>query len=317
MAELDTQFEKTNAYLQRFAEKALLDASNNSRKISTNIKPDLSSPRVDVDLNKPNLKEPPNFSDLFPDADGTSEEVTRLNGEVNEWLSRYFPAIDECLQNVPDEWLCNIITNKNPFGLHESVFEAIWNSARDREERQFRAADATLRTEFSSRGFTLPPGAYITALDRARQQASEAVQEVNRTEAIRNEEVKLQLLQFAVEQANQYKMAIMSALADFYRIWVTIPDKEIERARVRAQAYSSLYSALSTYYNVEISFEELRLRAEGLDAETQMSTDRNKIALYDAGGANSALATAVRGFADVAAQASSASGALIAQIEGI
>ena len=317
MAKLDTQYNATNQFLQRHADKSLRDATNAARRISNDRKPELSSPRIDVDLNKPNIKEPPNFSDLFPDADGTSEEVTRLNTQVNEWLSKYFPSIDGCLQTVPDEWLCNIITNKNPFGLHESVFEAIWHNARDREERQFRSADSTLRAEFSSRGFSLPTGAYVTALDRARQQASEAVQEVNRTEAIRNEEVKLQLLQFAVEQANQYKLAIMSALSDFYRVWVTIPDKEIERARVRAQAYSSLYSALSTYYNVEISFEELRLRAEGLDADTQISTDRNKIALYDAGGASNALGTAVRGFADISANAASAAGTLIAQIEGV
>ena len=317
MATSDQTYNAANQFLQGHAEKALLDASNAARRISNQVKPELSSPRVDLDLNKPNLQEPPKFSDLFPDADGTSEEVTRLNNEVNEWLARYFPSIDGCLQNVPDDWLCNIITNTNPFGLHESVFENIWHNSRDREERQFRSEDATLRAEFSSRGFTLPTGAYVTAMDKARQRASEAVSEVNRTETIRNEEVKLQLLQFAVEQANQYKLAIMSSLAEFYRTWVTIPDREIERARVKSQAYSALYSALSTYYNVEIAFEELRLRAEGADVDAQVSSDRNKVALYGAENASSGLGQAVRGFADVSASAASSAGTLIAQIEAL
>ena len=317
MPELDTRYEATNQWLQSHAEKALREATNTRNRISAGAKPDLTSPRVDLELDKPNLQEPPKFSDLFPGGDDTDVEVRRLNDMVDDWVSQYFPAINECFRTVPDEWLCNIITNKNPFGLHESVFEAIWHSARDREEKQFRSADATLRAEFSTRGFSLPSGAYVTAMDKARQQASEAVQEINRQEAIRNEEVKLQLLQLAVQEATRYKLGIMSALSDFYRAWMTIPDKEIERARVRAQAYSALYSALSTYYNVEVAFEELRLRAETADVEAQISTDRNKIALYDAGGASSALGQAVQGLTDVSAQAAAAASSLIAQIEGV
>jgi len=112
-------------------------------------------------------------------------------------------------------------------------------------------------------------------------------------------------------------MAIMSSLAEFYRVWVTIPDKDIERVRVRAQAYNSLYSALSTYYNVEISFEELRLRAETGDVDAQLATDRNKVALFAANGAASALGSAVRGFSDISAGAANAAGSLVAQIESI
>lgn len=317
MPELDTRYEATNDFLQKHAGDALREASNTARKISSQAKPDLSDARLDVDLDKPNIGPPPNFSDLFPNSDGTAEEVQRLNGMVDSWLSDYFPSINDCLQNVPDEWLCNIITNQNPFGLHESVFEAVWHNSRDREERQYRSEDATLRAEYSSRGFSLPPGAMVAAMDKARQRASEAVQEVNRSETIRNEEVKLQLLQFAVAEANRYKLGIMSSLADFYRMWVTIPDKDIERARVRAQAYSSLYAALGNYYNVEIAFEELKLRAESGDVDAQLTGDRNKIALYSADNAASGLGAAVRGFADISGQAAGAAGSLIAQIEGV
>lgn len=317
MAELDTRYQATNDFLQQHAGDALREASNTARRISSLKKPDLSGARPDVDLDKPDIGPPPNFSDLFPNADGTSEEITRLNNMVDEWLADYFPSINDCLQNVPDQWLCNIITNQNPFGLHESVFEAVWHNSRDREERQFRSEEATLKAEYSSRGFSIPPGAMVAALDKSRQRASEAVQEVNRTESIRNEEVKLQLLQFAVQEANRYKLGIMSSLAEFYRVWVTVPDKDIERARVRAQAYSSLYSALSTYYNVEIAFEELKLRAENSDVEAQLSGDQNKIALYSADNAASGLGSAVRGFADISAGAANAAGSLIAQIESI
>lgn len=317
MSELDTRYDETTAFLESHADRALRDANNFARRISNQPKPDLSDPRVNVDLKKPNLQQPPKFSDLFPDADGTSEEVSRLNGMVDEWISDYFPSINDCFRTVPDEWLCNIISGKNPFGLHESVFEAVWHQARDQQERTMRSEEASLRANFSERGFSLPPGAYVAAVDQSRERASEAIQEVVRQEAIRNEEIKLQLLQFAVEQATRYKLGIMSSLSDFYRTWVTIPNQEIERARVRAQAYSSLYSALSTYYNVEVAFEDLRLKAAGADVDAQLGADRNKVALYGANTASGALAQAVRGFASVSAEAASAAGSLIAQIEGV
>lgn len=317
MPTLDTQYQATNAFLQTHAENALREASNAARRISAGKRPDLTNPRLDIDLDKPTLEAPPKFSDLFPDADDTSQEVTRLNTMVDQWLADYFPSIEGCLQNVPDDWLCGVISGTNPFGLPESVFEAIWHGARDREERNFRSEEGTIRAEFSSRGFSIPPGALVSAVEKSRQRAAEAVQEVNRQAAIRNEEVKVQLLQLAVQEATRYKLGIMSSLADFYRTWVTLPNKEIEKARVRAQAYNALYSALGAYYNVEVAFEELRLRAKSGDVDAQISSDQNKIALFSASNAASGLGQAVRGFADISGQAAGSAGSLIAQIEGL
>lgn len=317
MAESDFTYRQTNAFLESHARDALREASNVARRISAQQVPDLASPRLVTDLKKPNLEAPPKFSDLFPNGDGTDVEVQRLNAQVDEWVSKYFPSINNCLRDVPDEWLCNIISGDNPFGLHEDVFAAVWHNSRDREERQFRAEEATLRAEFSSRGFSIPPGAFVAAMDTSRQRASEASQEVNRTESIRNEEVKLQLLQFAVKEATSYKLGIMSAMADFYRVWVTVPNQDIERARVRAQAQSSLYSALSTYYGVELAFEELKLKALSGDVDAQLTADQNRVALYGANNAASGLGNAVRGFADISAGAAGSAGSLIAQIDSL
>jgi len=315
MAELDTRYQGTTDFLQKHAGEALMEASNAARRISAQKQPDLSNPRLSGGVTKPNLEEPPKFSDLFPGGDETDTEVRRLNTMVDEWISEYFPSINDCFKNVPDEWLCNIITNKNPFGLHESVFEAVWQQARDQEQRTFRSEEAALRAGYSERGFSLPPGAMVAATDALRERGEQAVQEVNRQEAIRNEEVKLQLLQFAVGEANQYKIAIMNSLADFYRMWMTVPDKEIERARVRAQAHSALYSALSTYYNVEVAFEQMKLEHASTDAQLQLDADKNKIALFGSNNAAPALGQAVRGFAQVSGDAANAAGSLIAQIE--
>ncbi len=174
----------------------------------------------------------------------------------------------------------------------------------------------TLSDEFSSRGFELPPGAYIDAITRAEQRAADSILEVNVQQAIKDAEIKNQLLQFAVNTAVNYKLGIMNSLADFYRVWLTIPDKDIERARIRAQAMAALYSALSAYYNVEISFEQLRLRAAETEAGIDIDVDRNRLAKQgNFSSTAGALGQAVSAFANTAAQASQAGGSLTSEIK--
>ena len=126
------------------------------------------------------------------------------------------------------------------------------------------------------------------------------------------------MLQMALQLSTQLKLGIMSALADFYRQWISLPDKDIERARIKSQALASLYGALSSYYNVEISFEDLRLRAAQLKAGVDLDVDKSKIAQQQLStSVASALGSAVNAFADTAGSASQAGGSLTAQVESI
>jgi hypothetical protein len=73
---------------------------------------------------------------------------------------------------------------------------------------------------------------------------------------------------------------------------------------------------LSSYYNVEIAFQELTLRAATADAGVDIDVDRNRLSHEGHFGATaSALGQAVSSFANVAAQASVAGGSLTAEIE--
>lgn len=313
-----SEYTPTTEALLAHARDAMRQADNAERRIAGGGEPNLSLPEFSFEPGKPNLEPPPNFSDLFPGSDSTNTEVQRLNAQVDDWLSEHFPHINQCLRDTPDEWLCDIISGAKPFGYSQTYFELVWHQARDRASRTRQAEVATLDAEFSMRGFSLPPGAYVVAADAAHQRASDTVLEVNREQAIKDAEVKLALLQFAEEQALRYKLGIFTSLADFYRMWVTLPDKDIERARIRAQGMSALYSALGSYYNVEIAFEQLRLRAAEAEVAAKANNDRARVALFGANNtANTALGQAVRGFADISAAAANAAGTLVAQIEAV
>lgn len=299
--------------LQDLAQDALSTARETASRIGGFIVNGANKADFNFNYSDPNLQEPPKFSDLFPGSDSSGEQIQFLNGEVEKWIDKYFPEINGCLRTAPEEWICNILTGTNEYGLNPAVFDIVWQRARDRAYRTSATEQKTLDALFSGRGFTLPPGVMLQAQSESEQRASAAIAEVNRAQMERDAEIKLDLMKFAEEQAVRLKLGIMDSLRGFYTAWMQVPDKDIERAKIRAQAQSSLYSALSSYYNVELGFENLRLRAE--QVRTGVQIDNNKLALngMDAG-RNSALASAASGFAQVAAAAGNAGGALFADI---
>lgn len=314
MATLDTVVD----YLQDQATSALTTARETASRISGNFIPSVGNIDFDYEVNKPVLNPPPQFSDMFPGADTSSELVQFLNDQADQWVAKYFPAISGCLKTVPEDLLCSIISGQKPLGnvdaQGKTIFDIVWERARSRAYKAGSTETQTLYAEFSERGFSLPPGQLIQLRAESEQRASQAIAEVNREQLIQEETIRLDLLKFAEEQAIRLKIGVLGAMANFYQIWNTTPDKDIDRARVRAQAYASFYSALSSYYNVEVSFEELRLRAEQIDAGTELDVERLKVEAFSANQGQNALGNAVRAFGDVSAAASNAQSALIANI---
>lgn len=313
-------YDSTTSYLQGVATTALTNANNNAGRIwgLQNVGAYTRDPIVSATVTKPNLGEPPKFSDLFTGEDSTNPTIQYLNSQADDWIAKYFPAINGNLKNIPEDWLVGVISGVKPFGMDKSIFEIVWHNARDRAYRTMASEQRTLEANFSARGFSLPPGALVDALTQSSQRGSEAILEVNREQAIKDAEIKLELLKFAVEQATRLKTGILGALADFYRMWLVVPDKDIERARIRAQANSALYSALSSYYNVEVSFEELKLRAEQLKAGIDIDVDRNALAKqHNYMSIAGPLSSAVNAFAGTAGQAAQAGGSLSAEVKSL
>jgi hypothetical protein len=309
-----SNYGSTLQFLQSQASRAMQQAENTRNRIDGGRAVSVGNHRVRTQITKPNIGPPPKFSDLFGVGDNTSAEIAKLNAEADRWLNQYFPSINACLRNVPEQWLCDIISGVRPFGQSKTYFELVWHEARDRAARTRRSEVRGIEQDFQARGFTLPPGAMVDAMTQARIRESDTVLEVNREQAIKDADIKLDLLKFAEEQALNYKLGVMNAMARLYVEWFRAPDRDVERARVRAQAYSAMYSALSTYYNVEVAFAQLALRRDEADANSQLGSDRNKISASTNTVVPSSLAQAVQGFTSVAAGASAAAGTLSADI---
>lgn len=314
------EYGQSTEYLQTLASRALQDLENVRAQLAAGVTapPMIADTRFNVTLDKPTLTAPPKLSDLLQFEDSTNPEVLRLNAEADAYIEKYFPAINGCLKTCPEDWLCNVLEGIKPFGIDSTIFDMVWNTARDRASRQRRSDQQTIEANMSSRGFSIPPGALTSLSLIMQQKLADDVADVNRQEAIKDTEIKLDILKFAEDTAIKYKMEIMRCMADMYRAWLILPNNDLERTRIRAQAMATYYQALGAYYNVEMAFEELELRAAQTKSGISIDNAKLKLEAFQISRTgNTSLATAAQAFGDIAGKAALSAGTLVAQVESV
>jgi len=304
----------TNSQLFALAQQSLSFASGSAGRINVSSKPTLKESTFAYTPGNINLQAPPKFSDLFGGTDNASANISSVNEDVATWLETYFPSINGGFKDVPEDYLVGVISGVKPFGIPSTIFDLVWHQARDRAGRTVRSESATLAATFSSRGFSLPPGAMIDQLAQSERRAADATLDVNREQAIKDADIKNQILQQAVQLASQLKLGILNTAAELFRSYTAMYQLDSQAAQIKASAYQAFYNALSSYYGVEVNMEQLKLRAAETKAGIDGAIDGNRIRSYSADSTGSAHAQAANAFASIAGSAANAVGTLDANI---
>lgn len=298
------------------------DAAARAREQASRISyasPAFTIPNSGFDPDRPSINRPQPLSDFI----GVNNDPARaawLNGEADKWLNKYFPNTASALNSSPEQWFSEILTGKdadgNPtkYGRYDHVFERVWAAARDREYRSRNSAVNQIASDFSSRGFTVPQGAMISAITQLENETANAIGRVNIEQAFKDAEIHKEILLFASDQAIRMRLGILGELAGFYRMWIELPDKTLDESKLKVDAYNSLNNALSDYYKVELGWEELRMAAEKLRIDGKLDTARLKVQAATGDNRNGAIGQAVKAFADIAASSANAAGTLQANI---
>jgi hypothetical protein len=310
-----TEYGSTTDQLFATAVTAIDRATMFAGRIGGQGQPSLLEGQFSHHIKPPSLEAPPQFSDLFSGADKGDALISVLNDKVDAWVSEYFPAINGGFKNINEDWCTGVISSTKPFGVESTVFELVWHQARDRAYRTTRSEQRTLEAAFASQGFSLPPGALVDAITQSEQRATDAILNVSRDQAIKDAEIKVEILKHAVSIASQLKTSILNISAEFFRSYYSVYAMDNDAARIRAQAYQSYYSALSDYHGVEVAWERMRMASAEKTADTSNAIDRNRVALYGDNGAAAAHAQASRGMAEIAASSANAAGTLVAHVE--
>jgi hypothetical protein len=304
----------TTNQLFALAQQSLGYASGSAGRINVSAKPTLKETPFSYTVGNINLQEPPKFSDLFGGTDNAAVNIASVNGDVDAWMAKYFPSINSGFEDVPEDYLVRVISGVKPFGSSQNVFDTVWHESRSRAERTVRSERATLATGFASRGMTLPPGAIESIVAQSDCRLVNAVLDVNREQAIKGADIKLQLLQQAVQLATQLKLGILNAAADMFRVYTSMYQLDTQSAQTKALAYHSFYNALSSFYSVEVNLEQLKLRAAETKAGVDSGIDKNRISNHDSKSTSKGHAEAAGAFASIASGAAGAAGTLEAHI---
>lgn len=264
-----------------------------------------------------NVGKPPKATDVFDTKGIDDTTMVWLNDKVDEYIAKYFPELNACLRNLPEEWLCNVISGVKPFGIDSTIFDLVWQRARDRANAEGLSARRTLEATSSAHGFCLPTGALLSASIQMEKKRVDLVNDTNREVMLQDATIKKEILLFAEEQALRYKLGIMQAMADMFKAWMIVPNSDLERARIRGEALNTYYNALGAYWNVEIAIEELKLKAETLRVNTELQNVDMDIRAFAAARGDGGLGDAAQAFGAIAGQAANAAGSLVAQIESL
>lgn len=234
----------------------------------------LRIPSIDVSLNLYNPEQPtvnvPPFTpdidlaglmDLASDGNITyfteklADEFTRF---MNSWFPDYGVHIDDLQARV------TAMLNGES-GLPRAIEDAIWERGRSRIGKDYLALTQTVASEMSSRGFSVPNGVMVARLDEAKFAGHSATAGFSRDVAIRQAEIAIENLRFAMTMAaNHRKDAINAAIQFVGSIMTTILDKGIEKAKLIVDAKTALWDASNRYYATLIDNGRLLLGYEQL-----------------------------------------------------
>lgn len=195
----------------------------------------------------------PEFVAVVPDA-------TDISVPGNVFLYNEDPYSSELLTSVTAELIDRVVNGGT--GLNPSVEDAIWNRGRDREQINSRSTRETLIAEEASKGWQLPNGAVLNKLQRADQEAQNAISTLSRDIMIKQAELEQENVKFAIQQS----IALEQVLIDHFN---KVQDRALKASMYVQDTAIQLYNAEVAKFNTEVEIYkayaqafESRVRAE-------------------------------------------------------
>ena len=205
------------------------------------------------------------FGQLYPDFDS----------RFDAFIARFFPKVEECLVTSIGTWICNTINNGGT-GIPAIIEDQIWERSRAREQQDMdRQKDETVYA-FSERGFTLPQGALFAALQDIEFQHSQKVSTHSRDVAIKQAEIEIENIRFAIQQGINLRQIGLNAVNDYLRAWLDTAKTAVDYANALVSAKLKLYDSTSAYYNALIAAASLEYEW-GRDKANQTLTQQGLI----------------------------------------
>lgn len=232
------------------------------------------------------------------------ELMDRLKLEFTTYLDDYFPDLASEVVQLSDRMMA-VVDGSNPLMLSASTQQALLDRHADASNKQLRRTETEITEYWSSRGWDMPQGMQAGQLAEARSEVAMGISAQSRDIMIRQMELEIDNVKFALTTLMGQKMQSIIAAAQYIGV--------LGRAAGDAATYSSQlvnaeqqFNGLATkYYDTYVSMAQLLLQYDemeinkdlrqygiGVDGDTTLISTK-------VGGANAAA----RAVGDIAAAA--------------
>lgn len=243
----------------------------------------VTAPSINAPPFNPNTDLSASFQTDF-DATWSDLEVW-IRGLMTDWMNTYFPILDPALGTAEDAWLLSVI-NSGYSGIPVALEQAIWDRARGKDTLEALRMEEESASQLSTRGFSTPPGLLYDRLLQVQQSAANKSSTIARELAIKQMEIAVDMVKFAVGEVTKLRIGIAAALADFIRAWMAMPTAAADIARAKSLMHQALWNSSADYIRAQVAIGQLSLDAQKTNAlvnvdmqrlDTSLWTEHNKM----------------------------------------
>lgn len=215
---------------------------------------------------------------------------------VQEWISRFAPNFDTLMATLDGKIAAYMEAGQIlPNGVEQQIF--------DRARQRVLAETENLRQEVTrqtaKRGFMLPPGSMVSALQQVQTQASDRVGAAAAETAIERAKIEVQHWQFTQQMLIQLRTSLLPVAVSAGQLLVQTNALALDYAKGAAQfmlemfnagvelyrAKASVYQIYAQVYEIAVKSELAKLdiyRVELEAAKTGIEIDQTRVQLYGA-----------------------------------
>lgn len=220
--------------------------------------------------------------------------VAAAEGYVDRMLATYNPEYHTAMSRIEAQ-LQKYLDGGT--GLKAEVEDAIYSRARAKNDVEARRVIDSAAADAAARGFSMPSGALMSAMARARQEAANNNAKTATEIAIAQAEMEQKNLQFAVTTSAGLRTTMVNAAMTYMRTMVDVNAQALDCAKTVLSEAIEMYNARARQvgiqldvYKTDIMAYEARMKDAQLTAdlykteiaamESLVNVDRAKVEIY-------------------------------------
>ena len=215
----------------------------------------------------------PDVEDAYLTFEGQRDYLVGLmTDQLTKFFTAYYP-LNEDGYDAGMAWLINTITVGGT-GINPVVEDQIWQRGRDRIIAEGARQDSATLLQFSQRGFTLPSGVMVAQLQANRFEQFAKLQEQSRDVAIKQAEIEVENLRFAVDKVVTLRLQALQAAADYIRALMSGLEMSFRVVNLNSDAKAKMMAATADLYRARLQRDEIAMRVPFKDTDSILATNQ-------------------------------------------